>query len=564
MIGASICLVACMCVLDSRRGDASWSGVRLLRRDGRSSSETRPLRLLPRLMRDRQQPQRSRPRRGTTAMAASSGNQLSTGIPSCHRKRASMMRCEGEMHRGGWRQVMFVVSRPPAASSRGYTWSYSQDTSSSPWRQQRQRQQPSAELLRNAWKCGPCAAKPRRSECVRQQCRPGVSMTSREEDGENVALPIPPPRMRQQQHEQQQQQQQQPDEDPDVPYVRPEVPRWRHKAVIIPGFATDARAFEQLCHRLERRGIASVVVPIRWYHWLPTLGGRSVRPILDRIHETVIRCVMADEHKDLPYAFNEPGLQKEVSPYTAQDFLAEMDDPTRGAHHMGPLNLPVLPATPSTGERVILVAHSAGGWISRIYLSEARYDGRTYNASCLVNGLVTLGTPHVRLEDDFGRPRELPFSRNFKFVEEFCVGEVGGDWEKRTPTACIGGAALQGQSIFRGLYKDLVYQSYELCCGDGSGMGDGITPLTSAFGMAGAQRYVELEGVLHAAGLGGPWYGSESVIDSWLGPSLDTFFGPATTADGGASSVSRAGSKPRQQAASSTARDDDRMGKDVA
>lgn len=54
-------------------------------------------------------------------------------------------------------------------------------------------------------------------------------------------------------------------------------------------FATDARAFEQLCHRLERRGIASVVVPIRWYHWLPTLGGRSVRPILDRIHETVIR-----------------------------------------------------------------------------------------------------------------------------------------------------------------------------------------------------------------------------------------------------------------------------------
>ena len=56
-----------------------------------------------------------------------------------------------------------------------------------------------------------------------------------------------------------------------------------------PRFATDARAFEQLCHRLERRGIASVVVPIRWYHWLPTLGGRSVRPILDRIHETVIR-----------------------------------------------------------------------------------------------------------------------------------------------------------------------------------------------------------------------------------------------------------------------------------
>lgn len=43
-----------------------------------------------------------------------------------------------------------------------------------------------------------------------------------------------------------------------------------------------------------------------------------------------------------------------------------------------------------------------------------RYDERVYNGSSLVNGLITLGTPHVRLEDDLGRPRELPFSRNFK------------------------------------------------------------------------------------------------------------------------------------------------------
>lgn len=29
----------------------------------------------------------------------------------------------------------------------------------------------------------------------------------------------------------------------------------------------------------------------------------------------------------MPYAFNEPGLQSEVAPYTAQDFWAEMGDP---------------------------------------------------------------------------------------------------------------------------------------------------------------------------------------------------------------------------------------------
>lgn len=42
-------------------------------------------------------------------------------------------------------------------------------------------------------------------------------------------------------------------------------------------------------------------------------------------------------------------------------------------------------------------------------------------------------------------------------------------------------------------WQEKVYQSYELCCGDGTGVGDGITPLESAFDMAGAKRYVELE-----------------------------------------------------------------------
>ena len=61
-------------------------------------------------------------------------------------------------------------------------------------------------------------------------------------------------------------------------------------------------------------------------------------------------------------------------------------------------------------------------------------------------------------------PRPNPFTLNpnllpalyGKFVEEFCTGEEGGDWEKRIPTACIGGAALNGRSTFGGLFKDLV------------------------------------------------------------------------------------------------------------
>lgn len=43
-----------------------------------------------------------------------------------------------------------------------------------------------------------------------------------------------------------------------------------------------------------------------------------------------------------------------------------------------------------------------------------------------------------------------------QFVEDFCTGKEGGDWEKRIPTICVGGAALQGRSSFGGLLRDLV------------------------------------------------------------------------------------------------------------
>lgn len=76
----------------------------------------------------------------------------------------------------------------------------------------------------------------------------------------------------------------------------------------------------------------------------------------------------------MPYAFNEPGLQSMVAPYTIQDFLSEMFEPRNGAHHMGPLDLPHVPQLTSVDDRVILIAHSAGGWMSRIYLSESRCD----------------------------------------------------------------------------------------------------------------------------------------------------------------------------------------------
>jgi len=58
-------------------------------------------------------------------------------------------------------------------------------------------------------------------------------------------------------------------------------------AVIVPGFLTGADEFGPLCESLTKRGIPTVVVPMPNWHWLPCLGGRSARPILERIEFTV-------------------------------------------------------------------------------------------------------------------------------------------------------------------------------------------------------------------------------------------------------------------------------------
>lgn len=60
----------------------------------------------------------------------------------------------------------------------------------------------------------------------------------------------------------------------------------------------------------------------------------------------------------------------------------------------------------------------------------------------------------------------LVFGNWYKqFVEERCTGEKGGDWEKRIPTVCIGGSALEGRSTFGGMFKDLVSERRVGCVG---------------------------------------------------------------------------------------------------
>ena len=195
-------------------------------------------------------------------------------------------------------------------------------------------------------------------------------------------------------------------------------------AVVVPGFLSGASDFREMADSLSARGIRTAVVPMAAWHWLPCLGGRSMRPILERIDHTVRHLAAAEGD---PAAV--PGFE-----YSWQDCLTDFVHTPGGIWEVGgsaevqeyPIVEPRghFPEAGAARGRVALIGHSAGGWISRVYLSKRRasmalvppssalpprwrrcsarrYGGRAYDGSQLVHSLVTLGAP---LADSSGRP----------------------------------------------------------------------------------------------------------------------------------------------------------------
>ncbi len=122
--------------------------------------------------------------------------------------------------------------------------------------------------------------------------------------------------------------------------------------VILPGYLAGAAEYRNLESALQNLGIPTTIAPVRWQDWIPTLGGRSVTPIL-RILDATVKQV----------------LQK---------------------YNVSQINL---------------VGHSAGGWLSRIYMGEKPYcihpgdtEESVWCARSNVATLITLGTPHISQE----------------------------------------------------------------------------------------------------------------------------------------------------------------------
>ncbi|AFY75303.1 PGAP1-like protein [Synechococcus sp. PCC 7502] len=214
--------------------------------------------------------------------------------------------------------------------------------------------------------------------------------------------------------------------------------------LILPGYLAGAKDYLGLQMSLENLGFKATIVPLEWWEWLPTVGGRSIAPILLKLDQAVKQICQ----------------ELQVS-------------------------------------QVNLIAHSAGGWVSRIYLGETPYYGRVWGANAQVARLISLGTPH--------RSKEPWAAPNLDFVNN----NYPDAFHQNLKYICIAGKAVYGEKTWKSW---LAYSSYELTCGIGNTWGDGIIPIECAH-LAGAENLV-LEGANHSpkAGL---WYGSPELVHKW-------------------------------------------------
>jgi len=222
--------------------------------------------------------------------------------------------------------------------------------------------------------------------------------------------------------------------------------------VIIPGYFATAREYQPLQTRLQHLGYVVQTVPVGIPDWLVTVGGRPVTPILQLIDQTVQQVRQATD-----------------------------------------------------SEQVTLIAHSAGGWIARIYLGSQPYCGQVWGRRDQVAKLITLGTPH--------RSREPWTKANLGFVNEAYPGAF---WDQ-VEYICLAGKGILGQPFAWqrwNVAEWFAYTSYELTDGVGAVWGDGITPIAAAH-LPGATN-LTLETVMHSPRGGRIWYGSEGILPLWM------------------------------------------------
>lgn len=192
----------------------------------------------------------------------------------------------------------------------------------------------------------------------------------------------------------------------------------------------------------------------------------------------------------------------------------------------------------SGGEKVIVIGHSAGGWLARAALGDGTWEVTSeqeeVRTSDRVACLATVGAIHKPPQKEGTCVTKGALDYTYRmFPGAFLKGEGVG-------YVSVGGGAIVGDDSKESVSKEqgateaddlyatrgessasrVAFTSYKAVCGEGNVMGDGVVPLE--WTMLDGARQIPLDGIVHSINEAGTtiptdrWYGSEGVVDSWL------------------------------------------------
>lgn len=274
-----------------------------------------------------------------------------------------------------------------------------------------------------------------------------------------------------------------------IPFTNNEIKNLK-AAVLVPGFLTGADEFQPLCEALADRGIPTISIPLPNWHWLPCLGGRSARPILERIDFTVKHLIAndGDVNKIPVFKYSLGELWHDFQKNPGGVFKVGGSDVIDEYPTVEPQGKFLLPdeeiLQSKKNSKVALIGHSAGGWISRAYLSNQKYGGKAYKGQDYIHSLVTLGTPHATAPG--------PAFEGVKWCNEepnYKINDV--------KSLAVGGTGFMGGDT----WGSLTAGAYQFCCPNGSDGstydGDGVTPLFSSLALPDATETIAIPDVTH-------------------------------------------------------------------
>jgi pimeloyl-ACP methyl ester carboxylesterase len=171
--------------------------------------------------------------------------------------------------------------------------------------------------------------------------------------------------------------------------------------------------------------------------------------------------------------------------------------------------------TRENNDKVVLICHSAGGWLARAALGFGSDEPNEIYGVDLKKllGVVTLGSPHapppievIDMTRGALRLTDETFPGAYHKDNLFYISVIGN--------ALCGVQQIRSSPFEPTTQQGFAYNSYLAVCGDGLVMGDGVVP-TCAAHIQEASHNIDLDGVFHSINVPEKWYGSDAVIDSW-------------------------------------------------